>query len=298
MAIDAERLQKPVRKLRKLLSKMPSQPSPEEVHDLRTNSRRIEAMLPALSLDSKRQDRRMLRRVSKLRKRAGKVRDFDVFTGYLSKIPNHRDKNACSVQLLEYLGAERQKYAKKLNRVRRQNGSPLRKELKQTEKQLAKTASQDGQPSPDANSASSDAASNALHLLTELSAPRRLGRGNLHPFRLKVKELRSLLQMAGDSSQQDFLDRLDEVKDAIGEWHDWAELEAIARKVLTHGAQCPVLREIRKTADAKYEQALEKSQQLRKKFLRVSEGSRSRSRPKLSQGPTEPVWSATAALAA
>ena len=47
--LDPERVLKPTRKLRKLLKNMPKQPAPEQVHDLRTNTRRFEAILAAVS---------------------------------------------------------------------------------------------------------------------------------------------------------------------------------------------------------------------------------------------------------
>ena len=81
MAIDADRMHKPVRKLRKLLEKMGSQPAAKDVHDLRTSSRRLEASFQALSLDGGRNGRKVLKKVRKIRKRAGKVRDMDVLTG-------------------------------------------------------------------------------------------------------------------------------------------------------------------------------------------------------------------------
>jgi hypothetical protein len=42
-----------------------------------------------------------------------------------------------------------------------------------------------------------------------------LNKPNLHPYRLKVKELRNVLQMADNADQQEFITRLGEVKDAI-----------------------------------------------------------------------------------
>jgi hypothetical protein len=61
MALDPEEVQKPLSKLRKLLKKMPKQPTPDQVHDLRTNSRRLEATLTALKLDRKRRGKRVLK---------------------------------------------------------------------------------------------------------------------------------------------------------------------------------------------------------------------------------------------
>ena len=49
MALDLNRTEKPLRKLRKLLKKMPTERGADDIHDFRTSSRRIEATLQALS---------------------------------------------------------------------------------------------------------------------------------------------------------------------------------------------------------------------------------------------------------
>src|SRR5438270_6167535 len=45
-----DKLQKPLRKIRKLLKNVSNPPAPEEVHDLRTASRKLEATFQAFSL--------------------------------------------------------------------------------------------------------------------------------------------------------------------------------------------------------------------------------------------------------
>src|SRR5438309_11468812 len=93
MALDAYRAERPVRKLRKLLKKMPALPGPDNIHDFRTNSRRVEATLQALSLDSGNNCRRILKELSRLRKRAGRVREMDVLTDYLLSVsPQYKEK--------------------------------------------------------------------------------------------------------------------------------------------------------------------------------------------------------------
>ena len=115
MGLDFVRIQKPARKLRKLLKKMPADPGPEDVHDFRTQSRQLEANLQAFRLDSGRVGRRILQPISRLRKRAGKVRDMDVLTGFASRVPAQDGEQECSIRLLEYLGARRDKYARKFH---------------------------------------------------------------------------------------------------------------------------------------------------------------------------------------
>ena len=111
MALDVNRAEKPVRKLRKLLKKMPAMPGADDIHDFRTSSRRIEATLQALSLDSGHNCRRILKQISRLRKRAGKVRDMDVPTDYLSSLPRHEKEKEYSVQLLRFAAEEPKGYS-------------------------------------------------------------------------------------------------------------------------------------------------------------------------------------------
>src|SRR4026207_1585175 len=112
MSLDSNRLTKSVKKLRKFLKQASNTPRPEEVHSFRTHARRLEATLEALGLDSEDNGRR-LRDLVRLRKRAGKVRDMDVLTADALTVRLDDEQN-CSVQLLEYLGAERYRQAKKL----------------------------------------------------------------------------------------------------------------------------------------------------------------------------------------
>jgi len=296
MAIDADRMQKPVRKLRKLLKKMGSQPAVEDVHDLRTSSRRLEASFQA-SLDTERNSRKVLKKVRKIRKAAGKVRDMDVLTGYLSGVHPPDNERACMVQLLEHLGAQRARHAKKLVAKRRQYGSSLRKQLQRISRDMDHALPQDGNGRSDGNSIDAQAAASALRLISELRQPARLGKNNLHPYRLKVKELRNVLEMAQNAKQQEFVDTLGKVKDAIGEWHDWEELATIAQGILDHGRNCQLLQELRRTSKSKYQDALSLAEMMRKKFLRISHGNRKGSHRGV-ELPAESVWSATAALAA
>jgi CHAD domain-containing protein len=70
MPLDPEKLQKPFRKLRKSLKDLSRRPSLEEVHDVRTRSRQLDL------------DVACSRAFAPISKRAGKVRDIDVLTGF------------------------------------------------------------------------------------------------------------------------------------------------------------------------------------------------------------------------
>ncbi|HEY5254940.1 MAG TPA: hypothetical protein VIJ53_09825, partial [Acidobacteriaceae bacterium] len=73
MAFDLGRVQKDIRKLRRFLKQAPKHATPKKVHSQRTAIRRFEAAMQALELDSDANVQRLLRKLAKLRKRAGKV---------------------------------------------------------------------------------------------------------------------------------------------------------------------------------------------------------------------------------
>ena len=293
MAIDYERIQKSIRKLKKFVKQSPKQPSPEEIHTLRTNGRKLEAMLSALALDSQRNERRLLQAVRKVRKRAGKVRDLDVLTGHLAGL-RIDGETECQVQLLEHLGADRSQQVKKLRALINNQSTELTGRLREASKEVDIFLADD----PDAaQDAASQAAAQALKLSSELHMPKRFNRGNLHPYRLKVKELRYVLQLGQSSedhsSDAKFIEELGKVKDAIGEWHDWEELIGIAQDVLDHPG-CNLLRKLKTISDSKYEEAARFAENLRKQHLRAS--TRKRSRKKQAVAIEAPVLASTLAL--
>lgn len=291
MSLDFKQVQKPGRKLRKLLKKMPAQPSPEQIHDFRTNSRQMEATLQAFGLDSARKGRRVLKPLSRMRKRAGNIRDMDVLTSYAANLRPEDGERDCTVQLLEYLGAQRRKYAKKFHSASGQDGSKLRKRLKRILRQLAKRdsrAQKSGKPD-------SRVPASVIDRASDLASPARLNRSNLHSFRLKVKELRNVLKLAAAPDQK-LMDALGQTKDVIGEWHDWGELVAIAEKVLDHGTRCRLIQQLKGITAEKYQKALTQAEQLRKRYVGLSSNKAPRSSRITS--PPEPALAAAVKLAA
>ncbi|HEX3741562.1 MAG TPA: CHAD domain-containing protein [Terriglobales bacterium] len=259
MAIDVEKIHKPIRKLKKFTAKLPSNASPEKIHKLRTNARKLESTFSALSLDSAKNERRLIKEVRKIRKRAGKVRDLDVLTGDLATI--HVDgESECQVQLLEHLGAKRQKQTRKLRKLISRQRADMKHRLRKASTTVDKVLkNKELQPG-------SVAAAESLGLSSELGTPRRFSKSNLHPYRLKVKQLRYVLELSPDHPK--FANDLGEVKDAIGDWHDWEELVAIADDVLDHGAKCKLTRRIKAIADSKFDHAARVADRLRNKYVK------------------------------
>ena len=306
MPLNSRELDKRVKKLRKSLKGMRKNPGVEEVHDLRTRTRRVESILHALELDASGNEGRLLRGLKKLRKRAGKVRDMDVFTSYIVGL-GLKDDPDCVVRLVHHLGNQRGRQASKLHSAVDKHAPELRRRLKKGRRKLDKaiTDFEDSKYTLDGNSSADEAPlhamSTALRLSKELTGVRRLGRDNLHPYRIEVKRLRYVLEMAvaGGSDQREFIDALNRVQDTIGEWHDWLELSSIARQVLQHGS-CALVKKLQQTAERKFGEALQTTEQMRRRYLSAG-GAHSRAserRKKRPSGVSGPVLVATSELAA
>jgi CHAD domain-containing protein len=276
MALDQDKLEKPFRKLRKIVKELPDEPSPEDVHGLRTRIRRIEAVMQALKLDGTREGKRLLKSVASIRKRAGQVRDMDVLTSFASTLDS--DSNECHVQLLEHLGVQRFRAAHKLHGTIADEQKDARTRLKGYSTFITKSFRR-SKVELSQREWSADAMAVALRLSSELAEWPPLRRNNLHPFRLKVKELRYTLQMANGRDSV-LVSTLGEVKDAIGEWHDWTELAAIATETLDHRPACDLIRQIRSRVDKKLERALSLAVRMRRKYFGASNKTKSNRRPR------------------
>ncbi|MGB7197517.1 MAG: CHAD domain-containing protein [Acidobacteriaceae bacterium] len=267
MAFDLGRVEKDIRKLRRFLKHAPKHTPPKKVHSLRTAIRRFEAAMQALALDSHANERRLLRKLAKLRKRAGKVRDLDVLTGYVADL-HVSGEEKCRGQLLKYLGAKHADRSGQLHSFAVEHGESVRRRLKRTAMQLA-ASTEDVATS---QTAPGDTMLSELRLERQLTQPIRLTKSNLHPYRLQVKELLYMLQMETEPADRELVEILGEVKDSIGEWHDWLQLQTIAGDHLAHGSKCKLLLLLEKTTDEKLKHALTVANAGRKHMQQSSAG--------------------------
>ena len=136
MALDTDGTQKSVRQLRKLLKNPPRRPTPDEIHALRTRTRRFESTLGALGVESKRNERRALRDLGHIRRPAGN-KDMDVLTAHAVTVQADQEQD-CLVRLLECLGAGRYRHAEQLHTLALKYGAVLRRRLKRTSARLKK----------------------------------------------------------------------------------------------------------------------------------------------------------------
>ncbi len=276
MPLNSRELARRLQKLRKSLKGFPRDPTVDEVHDLRTRARRVEYILEALELDSAKNEKKILGHLKSIRTRAGEVRDRDVFTSYVVGLGTE-DEPGCVIRLLHHLGVERHRHATKLHSLMQRDAKELRRRLSRSQrkvkslvKRFAKTRGKvTSKDKSRAEQAPLHAVSLALRLSKELAAVTHLGPNNLHSYRIEVKRLRSVLEMADEetSEQHQLMKELKQVQDAIGEWHDWVELTGIAREVLQHGTNCSVVKRTAEVAHDKFTRALRITEELRERYL-------------------------------
>jgi CHAD domain-containing protein len=264
MALDANGLAKPFKKVRKRLKNWTAIPAPDDVHRLRTNSRRIEAILGALHWDS-RKDRRLLKPLSRVRKRAGNIRDMDVLTSLVIGL-HATGEDECILQLVGHLSVARYKQARQMKKLVGKYRQGLRHDLKRTLSRIEEAANGNPDSSAEPRHPASGVAAVALDLSKKLNQPARLNPANLHPYRLQLKQLRYVLEMRSLRDRDSrFIDALRKAQTAIGEWHDWESLKEVASDLLEHNG-CALLRQIEAAARSGFDNALSAANSVRDRY--------------------------------
>jgi len=257
MKFEPSHVEKPLKKLRRQLSGFPSNPRPEQVHSLRTRTRRLEATVAALVMDQEEPSRLLVKAIKPVRKAAGKVRDMDVLMRNVLTLSNDHGSEAL-VRLLEHLAKVRIKSVRKLRAVIRAQESDARRLLKKSSRLMRKKLKKE--------STSMDGVAAPQILITELSHWPELNAENLHLFRIRIKELRYMLQLNPQPDEK-LVEALGEVKDSVGEWHDWIQLVKIAQKVLDPRSDRTILKHIENTGNQKFESALATAMRVRARYF-------------------------------
>ena len=275
MPVSTDNVKKSLRKLRKSLKKFPRDSSAEDVHKLRTQARRLEAVVAALMPHERKGAHRLLKAVKPVRKCAGEVRDMDVLEEKALTLAKEK-KNDSLVRLMEHLGGTRLENSHDLYAQVAKSRKELRHSLKGLSRRIADEFDDPKHGSMGSGTngrAGADAVAVALKLAEELSRWPELDAENIHAFRIKAKELRYVLQLAEDSNTR-FTEVLEEVKDTIGDWHDWVELSKIAADVLDRDVDGDVLKQIEAVERRKFKGALAVANRLRKNYLGGAAGTK------------------------
>src|SRR5580692_6046008 len=143
MAIDPKRVRAVFQKLERDLIKLFSKPQPDSVHRFRTGTRRLQILLDELSPKLGRSEKKLLKLLGRVRKRAGKVRDLDVQLAALRSLKIPREPRR-KTQLVNHLIEVRAQQDKKLRKaVDEETVREIRKRLKRASKNFKPEASWD-----------------------------------------------------------------------------------------------------------------------------------------------------------
>ena len=268
MAEELERGRKAVRELSRTLKSMHKDPPPVEVHKLRTTTRRVEAIVSVLTQVEGKESRRLLKSIEPIRKAAGGVREMDVLIGDARRLARYVEGDSLT-RLVEQLHIARRQNAAELRRVLGRRRTAARENLKaysglirRAIAQEERKASANGFPTPSHEGIHSAAA----NVVRELGAWPPLNAENIHAFRLKVKELRYILQLSADANSE-LGESLGNVQRRIGDWHDWHQLHEIASEILTPERDLALLERVDETTKRKFDQALSTANSLRAKYF-------------------------------
>ena len=246
MPIDLKRSRLAFQRLGRELTKLTKEPAPESVHKFRTNSRRVEALLSEVAPELNRNDKKLLKLLSRLRKKAGRVRDLDVEIASLRslKIP---EGNGHKSQFVDALVQERAKREQKLAQAfDHETAGEVRKRLKRAASEI-------------------EIPKNTEPLTLTLSKLAKLGRDNvpltektLHQYRIIGKRARYIAELADhDGEAKRIADQLKHMQDVIGDWHDWLKLTQKAEALFGGVRDSALVAMLRNVTQAKFRQSVD-----------------------------------------
>ena len=264
MEMEPGDVEKLVRKLRKALKSLPRNLPAEDVHRLRTGARRVEAIVGVLRRDRKKFAQPMLKAIKAMRKAAGEVRDVDVLTAMARALCKRHGDSAH--RLLDHLAGMRRERARKLlNTVARQR-KDARRGLSRFSRKIGKRQGEKCLGSAVEASRDCLTGDRPLKLMAELQGWPEFDAENLHSFRIRLKQLRYVLQFSQDADPK-FLTALGRVKDKIGDWHDWQHMANLAKKTSRSPEDRAALKKIEKIESKKFKLSIAAANALRSHFL-------------------------------
>lgn len=261
MPIDQERTHKLFRRAGRLVTQAGEHPSPEAIHQLRTTVRRLETLFEQLAVVPDRNQKKVLKRLMRLRRRAGRIRDLDVLLAALRSLKigadNHRKE-----ALLKDLARERARREKRLVKALDADA------VEEITRRLPKAAAQLPLFPPEATP-EFDPVTQGLSEFARLTREfKQLDAASLHEFRKQCKRVRYLAEMAGDDRRTNHVvASLKAVQDTVGTWHDWLVLTERAEKLFT--GDSPLISALKNVRNARYSEALRVVAGAKRELLRM-----------------------------
>src|SRR5271165_3404407 len=252
MSIAPKRSRVVFQKLEEDLVKLSSKPRAENVHRFRTGTRRLQILLGELSPKLDRNQKKLLKLLGRIRKRAGKVRDLDVQLAALRALKMPREPRR-KTQLVNHLIELRGEQEKKLRKaVDKDTVREIRKRLKRASKNFKPQVSRDPLP----------VARGMLERINREDAP--VTEALLHQYRILSKRARYAAEFAPRSTEAErFIAMLKRMQDALGDWHDWLTLTQTAREHLGEVPESSLVAELHNVTGAKFRHAVSVLSQMR-----------------------------------
>jgi CHAD domain-containing protein len=245
MSVARDRSQLVFQKLDRALVNLASDQQPESVHGFRTTTRRLETLLEDILPKRDRKQKKLLKMLGRIRKRAGKVRDLDVQLAALRslKIPQEPRRKT---QLMHSLIELRVEHEKKLRKIlNKQDIRDLRKRLRRSSEEVK-------------SQRNFDPLAVARKMVAKVEgSPLPVTDAVLHQYRGVVKRARYAVEFATKSAEStEFISQLKRLQDAIGGWHDWLTLTHSAAERLADVGHSSLLAALQNVTRAKFRQAV------------------------------------------
>lgn len=245
MLIASDRSRLVFQKTDRTLQKLSSQQTAETVHGFRTTSRRLQTLLEQLLPERDRNQKKLLKMLNRIRRRAGKVRDLDVQLAALRslKVPQQpRRKTQFMNGLIELRGKHEKKLRKLLNK---DDIREVRRRLKRAAKEVHPETSR-------------DPLQVARAMLNEVVRPAGpVNEDVLHQYRTVMKSARYAAEFAPKSAEAaQFIAQVKKLQDAVGNWHDWLILTESASKRLGDINQSSLVALLHNVTGSKFRQAV------------------------------------------
>jgi CHAD domain-containing protein len=245
MATAIERGKLIFRKTERELSRLTSDQHAEAVHGFRTTTRRLEVLLEQLLPSQGRNNKKLLKLLHRIRRRAGKVRDLDVQLAALRslKVPLEPRRKT---QLMQRLIELRIQHEKRLSKLLTKN------EVREIRRRLRKAS----------NSAHGKTGRDPLQVSREILRAVPLPEGAasdraLHQYRVAVKRARYAAEFAANSGgAAQLVAELKRLQDALGNWHDWMTLTQTASEQFGDANQSALVAALNSVTRGKLRQAV------------------------------------------
>jgi CHAD domain-containing protein len=232
-------------KTERALDKLSSGQHAESVHDFRTTSRRLQTLLEQLLPNQNRNQKKLLKLLSRIRKRAGRVRDLDVQLAALRSLRVPQEPRR-KTQLMHSLIDVRAKQEKKLRNVLTKSMTrEIRKRLRRGSKDIRHETGRDAL----------SVARSMLKGVVRPSGP--VGEELLHQYRMVLKRARYAAEFAPKSAEAThFIAQVKRLQDAVGNWHDWLTLTQSASERLGDVNQSSLVAALHNVTGGKFRHAV------------------------------------------